>query len=312
LAAENGHAATVSVLLAKGGIEVNAKDEKDKTALVQAVQNGHKEIVTLLLAQNADVNSNANYNWVPLIYASYSGHKEIAEQLLAKGAEVNAQEKQGKTALMLAVQNGHKEIVTLLLAKGANVNAKDEYGKTALMLAAQNGRTALVQQLLVKGADVNAQDEGKYTALIWALFYGHSKVVDVLRAHGATLPLTGTASELLKAHDTRRFVARAGLMLLGAGLVGVGLMFGLGYILPALSFGTKLTASIASASTVLLLGYGIDRSTQAAHNVQVSASSSTSVGDLILSGKHTAQRQEVGEGHSPDKGLNSDKTLTGR
>ena len=58
-------------------------------------------------------------------------------------------------------------------------------------------------------------------------------------------------------------------MLLGAGLVGVGLMFGLGYVLPAFSFSMKLTVSIASASTVLLLAYGIDRSTQAAYKEKV-------------------------------------------
>ena len=61
------------------------------------------------------------------------------------------------------------------------------------------------------------------------------------------------------------------VVVVGAGVVGVGLMFGLGYVLPAFSFSMKLTVSIASACTVLLLAYGIDHSAQAAYKAEVLA-----------------------------------------
>ena len=57
--------------------------------------------------------------------ASQNGHKEIVKLLLEKGADINVkQTATGATALLLASQNGRTDVVKLLLEKGADVNAK--------------------------------------------------------------------------------------------------------------------------------------------------------------------------------------------
>jgi len=248
----------VRLLLAKGA-RISRNDWYNSSAIKNALElisrslEGELSGVQAALANGAEVNAQDEDGTSALMAAAAKGYTKIVQELLAKGADVNAQDEDGYTALMWAAWNDDIEIVSTLLAKGAAVNAKDGGGNTALMLAADNDHLEIVSALLAAGADVNAQDKDGHTALMFAAWKGHTEIAQLLKAYGAG----------------RSWMLRGGLILLGAGLVGVGLMFGLGYVLPALSFGIKLTVSIASASTVLLLGYGIDHSTQAAHKAFV-------------------------------------------
>ena len=52
-------------------------------------------------------------------YAASVGHKDVVELLIAKDADVNAKNRKGKTPLSLANEKGHKEIVELLRTHGA-------------------------------------------------------------------------------------------------------------------------------------------------------------------------------------------------
>ena len=58
----------------------------------------------------------------PLWIASQEGHTEIVELLINKGVAIDLVDKDGVTPLWIASDNGHKEIVKLLIGKGANAN----------------------------------------------------------------------------------------------------------------------------------------------------------------------------------------------
>ena len=62
--------------------------------------------------------------------AAENGHLEVVRLLLATGkAEVDSKDKYGRTPLSWAAENGHLEVVRLLLATGkAKVDSKDKYG----------------------------------------------------------------------------------------------------------------------------------------------------------------------------------------
>ena len=100
------------------------KTEKGRTALILAADKGYKEIVDILLENNADVNAKDNNGWTALILAAENGHKDIVIILLQNNANVNARSDSDVTALLAAVKNDYKPIVEILLHNRANINVK--------------------------------------------------------------------------------------------------------------------------------------------------------------------------------------------
>ena len=88
-------------------------------ALFRAVIDGNTEMVrSLLSAPGADVNARNDRGSTPLLEAARYGHNDIARVLIAAGANVNAKDNDGKTALMLAIQGNHDEVVRVLKQAG--------------------------------------------------------------------------------------------------------------------------------------------------------------------------------------------------
>ncbi|HNT37182.1 MAG TPA: ankyrin repeat domain-containing protein, partial [bacterium] len=100
----------------EGDVDVNsqADNEQGFTALMYAAGMGNQEIVSLLLAKNADPNISALDGSVPLHFAARAGNLEIVQMVLDKGADANAQDKSGRTALAWAQKEQHDAVVTLL------------------------------------------------------------------------------------------------------------------------------------------------------------------------------------------------------
>ena len=94
--------------------------ECDTTSLYIASENGHKEIVDLLLKNGANPNiySIKFPDVSPLHVASKNGHKEIVDLLLKNGANPNAKFN-GLSPIDFASQKGYKEIVVLLQKHGS-------------------------------------------------------------------------------------------------------------------------------------------------------------------------------------------------
>ena len=67
--------------------------------------------------------------------ASQNGHKEIVELLIEKGAEVDLIDQKGRTALTYASLRESQEIVQLLLDNGASADRTDNNGWSALVPA---------------------------------------------------------------------------------------------------------------------------------------------------------------------------------
>ena len=114
---------------------------KDRTKKVNYPRR-YADIVSLLLANGADINRKSSVGGTPLFMAARSGSLDMAELLVAKGADVNAKEDSGYTPLMVAALNNNTNMVNLFLSKGATVDifiasamgnverVKDFWGKT--------------------------------------------------------------------------------------------------------------------------------------------------------------------------------------
>jgi ankyrin repeat protein len=120
-AAKEGDLKTVQALISAGD-DVNQQNDEGDTALIIAIEKGHKEIVTALLEQpEIDLNHENNFAHTPLILAIEEGDNEIVTALLAKsGIDVNYKNKDQYTPLIAAANKGSNEIVEALLLKGAD------------------------------------------------------------------------------------------------------------------------------------------------------------------------------------------------
>jgi ankyrin repeat protein len=191
-AAKSGNVAKVRELLHKDASLANSTSDVDsrgiptnRTPLHYAADGGYKEIVSLLLANHADVNAKDVGGTTPLHLAAAEGHLEVVRMLLAAKADPNATDRVQITPLLLASAAGYHQTVALLLAHHANVNAQDHAGMTPLLLASGNGYTSIVRMLLAHKAKVNLRDRTGASALHLAIMQGHKEVAAILRQHGA-------------------------------------------------------------------------------------------------------------------------------
>jgi len=97
------------------GVNVNAKSNRDSTALMAAAKSGHLELVKLLFANGANLDdANLDHNITPLIWAANEGHLPIVKYLLEKGADKNILTHNNYTAGTIAKENAHYDIVDVL------------------------------------------------------------------------------------------------------------------------------------------------------------------------------------------------------
>ena len=158
-----------------------------RTALMLAVEAGHRDVVEALLAAKPDLNQQDGLNLTALMIACEKGHLDIVQRLLAEGADINVNTK-GMSALNISIKEKHEAIATFLINQGADYHIKAEEGTTPLMGAASMGSLSLVRLLLSKGVDVDARDDYG-TALIYALNHylelENLEVIEALLAAGA-------------------------------------------------------------------------------------------------------------------------------
>src|SRR5277367_3431489 len=111
--------------------------EQFETLLMKAYFNenrdGDLEKAKALVNDNPSLVFGKNGNGsTPLHLAASKGLKDLVELLLANEADANAEDGSGDTPLHLAVMAGHRDVAELLLANKARVNVTNDRGKTPL------------------------------------------------------------------------------------------------------------------------------------------------------------------------------------
>jgi ankyrin repeat protein/mono/diheme cytochrome c family protein len=121
-----------------------------------AVENGNSEIVEILLADGADVNSgDSNFAGHALNYALLSQKPDIARRLIEAGADLKLVSPVGKVppiVLSAYSETGDTSVTKLLLERGADAQAASQSGETVLTWARRRGFPAVIAQLAAAGA----------------------------------------------------------------------------------------------------------------------------------------------------------------
>ncbi|KAF8418426.1 ankyrin repeat-containing domain protein [Tirmania nivea] len=171
-AVNKGRLDVVSLLLDRGA-EVN------NTALMLATKECHRDIVSLLLSRGGSVNA-VVHDTTALIVAVKEGSRCITSLLLDRGADVNMVV--GRTTALIAAIDGQIEVVRLLLDRGADPDAVVN-NTTALIIAVEKGDRGIVSQLGNRGIDVGSSMSVGHTdniALMWAMQQWHRNIVSLL------------------------------------------------------------------------------------------------------------------------------------
>ncbi|XP_060062502.1 ankyrin repeat and death domain-containing protein 1A-like [Ylistrum balloti] len=197
-------------------VDINCKNNLDRTALHWAAANGNTSIIEKLIEGGADLEAKDKYGMRPVLWSAWFGHLDALKLLINSGATAKCSNKQGmcllhcasqnnnvnvinfvleslenvnvnemekvgeRTALHLAAEAGHLETVMRLIDMQADVNKRDKAGETALHLAARHGHVEVIKRLLMVGVEINDRDVDGRTALHISAERGHSDVVEVL------------------------------------------------------------------------------------------------------------------------------------
>ena len=192
VAAKNGHLAVVKVLLSSG-IDIEARDDGNRTALYAAAAGNKPDVVRFLCESNAKVNILARHNsWSPLSAAIHEGYVEVVKTLLKYGKGIDLEMRiAGKTVLYNAVKANRPDIVRLLCESNAKVNVFCNDSDTPLTIAAKEGFIEVIRVLLKygKGIDLEKRCHCWYSAppLYHAAIKGHVDAIAVLCEAGADL-----------------------------------------------------------------------------------------------------------------------------
>jgi uncharacterized protein len=185
-AAAQGDVAKLKVQLSKRvNVDVMSSTPSRATALIQASANGHREIVSLLLASGASVNHVDGMGQVALSAAAYHGRIDVAKLLMSVGADVNGAPISSIQPLVAAVMSGNFTLVELMLDQGATIKQSIDGTPNALVAAARQGNTRVVQRLLQALKTTVSSDDSRQliaTALSEARRAQHSSVVATLSA----------------------------------------------------------------------------------------------------------------------------------
>jgi len=120
-----------------------------------AADQGHVEIVNILLKFGADVDIKTNDNETPLHFAAWMGRPKVVKILLENGADVNARERMWLTPLDKLVSHVKKpisknylEAAKILLENGASPYLRNKFRMNAFEFASSNNLHELVKIMI--------------------------------------------------------------------------------------------------------------------------------------------------------------------
>ncbi|NGX39161.1 MAG: Phosphocholine transferase AnkX [Chlamydiae bacterium] len=218
-ACKTGNISLVEEELSKEGINIDAKDGDEKTALHVASAKGFHLVVGKLLAAGANPQEVDDTGRTPLHYACRCASVEAIQQILAalpldeeKKAGINTPDEWKKTPLKLFLERGTKiasgkiegdleayrkaaeTILPLLFAAGADLTIVDSAKRLPLHEAAFIGDESIVKQLIIHGSPLTS-DDCIQTPLHEALVRGVEEVIYLLVSAGAPLEEVNSSGE---------------------------------------------------------------------------------------------------------------------
>ncbi|KAJ0385650.1 hypothetical protein COL922a_005975 [Colletotrichum nupharicola] len=163
---EDGHIEVVKLLLKKGA-RAGIFGNEHESPLYRAVINGHHRIVQYILSQvewDLDVGEEI-YNITPLHAAASAEDGEMVRYLRDKGARLDLRDTDGWTPLMTAIASRKEKAMEEILRRrndeDLQLETEDSEGRSPILRAAKDGFLTGLLLLMEAGANVNVRDRDK-------------------------------------------------------------------------------------------------------------------------------------------------------
>lgn len=200
-AVQMGDLKTIHSLISK--VDINAKDQNGRTALIIAICAGHEDIVRILMqVRGIDLFDRDNSGKTALVHAIEKNQNKILEilehkkghilkELIDRGLapELFFEKVLGKRVpeekifeqWFCEIEMGDFKAIQYLFSR-IDINAKNDVGCTALIIAACTGREDIVDFLLqIPALNILDKDNNGKTALMHAIERSHSNIVKMIK-----------------------------------------------------------------------------------------------------------------------------------
>lgn len=186
-AAADGDADAAALALCAGA-ELEARDERGRTALLLAATGDHVATARLLVAMGASPDALDDRHDTPWLVTGVTGSVEMLETLLPAHPDMAIRNRFGGISVIPASERGHVDYVRRVVQTEIDVNHVNDLGWTALLEAVILGdggpdHQEIVQILLDAGADPSIADKDGITALQHARRSGHTEIAALLDAY---------------------------------------------------------------------------------------------------------------------------------
>lgn len=169
------------------GVDINRPLPDGSSLLSWAVETQEPGLVKLILDLGASTISQASNRFTPMIVACQHGNAEIITQLLAANANPQESLEDGTSAAHLCAATVPPDTLAQLAQQGADLFASNHYGQTPLMFAANAGNTAALDYLVDQGAEINQPTHAGYSPLLFAIKSGSLETAQAAISRGADL-----------------------------------------------------------------------------------------------------------------------------
>ncbi|XP_056275775.1 ankyrin repeat and death domain-containing protein 1B [Pseudoliparis swirei] len=133
------------------GLNANARDLDNRTALHYAVAGKNKEAVHLLLQRRVKVDQKDKHGVAPIHLAAWFGSLDILKLLVQSGAEQKVENEDGMNILHCAAINNHTDIVEYIIndLHMKELDKDDKSEQRAFALAAKHGCVEMMDMLII-------------------------------------------------------------------------------------------------------------------------------------------------------------------
>jgi ankyrin repeat protein len=185
LAAGSGNADKIAQLV-EAGVDLESRDDRERTALLIAATRDHVDAARALVAAGADPDALDDRHDTPWLVTGVTGSVQMAEVLLAADPDLTIRNRFGGLSHIPASERGHDAYVHFVLARtDIAVDHVNDLGWTALLEAVILGKGTepwqrIVDSLVQHGADVSIADRNGITAEQHARRLGFGEIADIL------------------------------------------------------------------------------------------------------------------------------------